>query len=172
MLCCCDRSLNEEEVEHGASRSQFHQDWRNQVSWKKWLLTYFCKMSATSPAAQEMQYKGIPERWNNSSRPRDVMYTCACVCVCVCMCVCDVGWGWDFSAGTIEATLKGHNMADLTLYLLGNGVPSVISRQCCEQICILEKHSGCGRKDALEGSRMCSPEISREVVKATQARND
>lgn len=50
--------------------------------------------------------------------------------------------------------------------------PKAVSKQYCEQVCILEKiHSGFKRKDIQADSKIEGPKNNREIIKANQARN-
>lgn len=75
-------------------------------------------------------------------------------------------------AGATKAILIGHDVADLTLYLLGNG-----ESKSCKQAMLRtsmhfrRRHSDFRRKEILADSKIEGPKTSREVVKANQARH-
>lgn len=92
-------------------------------------------MGRCFPAGQEMVYEGIPERESNFNRPRNMICVNICVYVCFYMSV----WCWMVVgplAGTIKTILIGHSVADLTLYLLGNGE----SKSCKQAILWTSMH--------------------------------
>lgn len=72
-------------------------------------------------------------------------------------------------ARATKAILIGHNVAELTLYLLGNG-----ESKSCKQAMLWtsmhfrNRHSGFRRNDILADGKTEGPKTSREVVKANR----